>query len=274
MNKKRRRITPLVYLYGFTPAAVCLQAAPRHSCRALHGVEEGVRVECIAHRGIGAVVSFVPAAVYEERPLEAHLKDPCWLALRVERHNRVLRGILEHVAVAPCRFGTLFRSTSAVKEVIARHGPTLAQVLRNLEGRQEWSVKAYLTIRSAGVQPVHSRRAPMSRGNRGAGAAYLLGLVQKRSAQHETNRRVQAHAKRITGVLAKLTEDMAPLPLRISENGTGMVFLNLACLVKRGEAGALLSNLAKLAAKEKKRDITLAWSGPWPAYNFSGGLLG
>ena len=294
-----RKQAPLVYLYGFTPAAVCFHPAA-------HGVEEGVRVECLEHQGISALISLVPASVYEEQPLEERFKDPCWLALRVERHNRVLLGALEHAAVAPCRFGTLFRSTTALKEIIARHRATLAKVLRKLEGRQEWSVKAYcsagfqpaalsagvppaspssdvqptshtaggqLAPGAAGGPPIHPRRPPTPGGNRGEGSAYLLGLVRQRTARQQAAEQVHAHAQRITAALAKLAEDMAPLALRSSENGKETIFLNLACLVKRGEAGALIARLAKLAAREKKANITLTWSGPWPAYSFAGGLF-
>ena len=285
-----RKSAALVYLYGFTPGDARLPPLA-------HGVEDGSPVLRVEHQDIAALVSLVPAAAYEEQPLEEHLKDPCWLAVRVERHNRVLLEVLQYAAVAPCRFGTLFRDAAAVKKVIARHRLSLAKVLRKLEGRQEWSVKAYLPpihIAGRGHDPipgcleigiVSPERGDMTRfpavwesgscprnESRGEGSAYLLGLVRQRAARQEAERCVHAHAKRITAHLAELAEDMAPLPLRNSENGKRTLFLNLACLVKDVETRTLPSRFAKLAAMEKKKNIILTWSGPWPAYSFAGGL--
>jgi hypothetical protein len=235
-------------------------------------VEDGVGVACVEHLGIGAVVSLVPAKVYEEQPLEEHCKDPCWLAARAERHNRVLLQILEHTAVAPCRFGTLFRDFATVKEIIACNRRLLSKTLRRLQDRVEWSVKAYVTRPSRPSGDKHHGRTSSRRSGseRAQGAAYLLGLARARTAQREVDVRLRNHAKRIIGALSRLSEDVVLLPVRDTESDKGMIFLDLACLVKRGNMPAFASRLQKLGAGEKKNDIALSWSGPWPAYSFAG----
>ncbi|MCY3018461.1 MAG: GvpL/GvpF family gas vesicle protein, partial [Planctomycetota bacterium] len=91
-----------------------------------------------------------------------------------------------------------------------------------------------------------------------------------RTAQREVDGRLRNHAKRIIGVLSRLSEDAVLLPVRDTEHDKGMILLDLACLVKRGNMPAFASRLRKLGAGEKTNDIALSWSGPWPAYSFAG----
>ena len=277
-HRKPKKASPLIYLYGFTLAQAPRAAREAGSAGPLlppsRGVEGNVGVDCVEHQGICALVSLVPAGVYEEQPLEEHFKDPCWLAIRVERHNRVLLEVLERAVVAPCRFGTLFRSLASVRALMARHRRLLKRVFRRLQDRAEWSVKAYVapSLRQGDGKGCTNANTQGSGGHRGQGAAYLLGLVRERVAGREASQRVRDHAKRIIARLSLFAEDMVLLPLRNPEDGKGMIFLNLACLVRRSNDRAPLAALRKLADKEKD-DLALSWSGPWPAYSFASGLF-
>ncbi|MGD0094460.1 MAG: GvpL/GvpF family gas vesicle protein, partial [Planctomycetota bacterium] len=166
---------------------------------------------------------------------------------------------------------------ASVKQVLARHRPSLTKVLHRLEGRAEWSVKAYVVPSPLWGEGRCERSERGVRGcqrsgqaSAGEGSAYLLGRVRQRAAQEEACEQGHNHAKRIAAALSRIAEDLVLLPLREPEGGNGMLLLNAACLVRRDKAQAFLSALEKLDAQERRNGIRLNWAGPWPAYSFAG----
>jgi hypothetical protein len=183
-----------------------------------HGVEEDIPVECLEHQGICALVSRVPSAVYEEKPLQKHVQDACWLALRVERHNRALLQVLERSTVVPCRFGTLFRSVAALEEALARNHAALSETLKRLDGRVEYAVKGIFDSQfwTHDLRDDHAAKANRKsriENRKSGGSNYLLGLVRKRNAERQACRQTEDHARRIAAAVTQFAEQVIHLPL-------------------------------------------------------------
>lgn len=244
---------PLLHLYGFTAAGA--GGLPR---RGLAGVEPPGRVECVAREGIAAIVSRVPGEDYEDAAIGERLRDPAWLAQRVERHNGVLLAFLEQGPLAPCRFGMRLRTRADVLDILSRYRLPVRKALGRLRDRVEWSVKAF-----AAAAPEPCQRED-------DGAAYLLGRVRQRASRQETLRLGYERAQVIVDALTPFVEDCRHLPLR---DGTRQPLLNLACLVRSVSLPAMRSMLEDLCAGERTHHVTLGWSGPWPAYSFAGDLF-
>jgi hypothetical protein len=116
-----------VYVYGIIPAADAGQwpqtpglGEPRSTVRA------------VAEGGMAALVSDLPP---DHTP--GRLED-------LEAHRRVLSQAIERGTAIPMRFGTVMDSDEVVRErLLARHAPELTDVLRNLDGHVQMTVKAF-----------------------------------------------------------------------------------------------------------------------------------
>ena len=244
----------LIYLYGFTTATDPLELP-------VTGIEG--EVEWIEAGAVRAIVSQVPAATFEEEPLQAHLEDVVWLTDRANRHNDVLQKLLAQTTVVPCRFGTLFRDRGSLIRLMENHHTQLAATLRRLDGRTEWSVKAYTT------------RPPKPASKRVSGADFLLQKKRLREAERGVEQRACERAEKLLSVLENEVEDVCCLPLNDlgAPERNGRLILNLACLLPRSESTRLESTLQALAERTADDNLVLRWSGPWPAYSFVGDLF-
>ncbi len=106
----------------------------------LHGIEGG-RVEGIVEGRLLGVTSAVPAASYEEEPLNERLRDLEWLAPRAASHQEVNAKLIELAdAVVPLAFGAIYRDIEGVRALLRTRADDFADRLRSVEGRAEWIV--------------------------------------------------------------------------------------------------------------------------------------
>jgi hypothetical protein len=73
--------------------------------------------------------------------------------------------------------------------------------------------------------------------------------------------------------LADVVEEIVHLPLHDLGRDHKHLSLNLACLLRRQDVARLESKLKRLLAREQEYNVTLTWSGPWPAYSFVGSIF-
>src|ERR671927_1333643 len=115
------------YVYGVVPADT-----PAELLAGVQGVTETIGI--VSDGQLGAIVSEVPLAQFDDEPLAANLHDPAWLELHVRRHDSVLATVARAVPVVPFRFGTIYRSERQVREMLGEH-PGLRDALETVRGR-------------------------------------------------------------------------------------------------------------------------------------------
>ena len=138
----------------------------------------------------------------------------------------------------------------------------LCTALDRVEGRLEWSVKAY------GARSAAAPEATATTGG-GAGAAYL-----QRKRDQAAHRRLAAErsvqvAEEIHHALVSLAvagRRLAPQDPRLSGRTDPMI-LNAAFLVTSEEGEAFRAEVARLA--ELHPDVAVEVEGPWPPYSFA-----
>lgn len=258
----------LLYVYGCAavPGGRSKASAKPSLPRPVAALEASARCEWIEDGGLAALVSSVPAAIYEEAPLAKRMENLPWLAERAQRHNRVLLEVMTHTPVAPCRFGVLLRKREGVVRMLRRLQKPLLQTLENLGESYEWCVKAFAAPRPVQPPSLRGRPAKPARAASG-GKAYLLDRARERAAQREATARARGRAGQVFALLARFARDVVPLPARAMK-GQAEPLLNLACLVQRADTRRWLARLQDLARREQDNNLRLAWSGPWPPYSF------
>jgi hypothetical protein len=244
------------YVYGVVPTGT--PPAPLEGAPGLGGGP----VKIVGEGGLGAVVSEVPLAEFDDEPLAANLHDPVWLEAGVRRHDAVLAAVVRAGAVVPFRFGTIYRSEDQVLAMLAEH-PGLTAALEAVRGRIELGVKGF--AREPEAQP-----ASEAEGSSPSGRRYLEQKQQARRAAEERESLLGRAADDSHARLAVVADEARANPLqpREASGGEGEMFLNGAYLVSTARQEAFRQTVDALGAELASSGLMFELTGPWPPYNF------
>ena len=225
---------------------------------------DGEPLRVVDHRGLVAVVSEVDLADYGEEGLRRNLEDLAWLEQVARGHDDVVQRVAALGPVTPLRLATICLDDDGVRARLDEWYDALQAALDRVQGRQEWSVKAYADDRPAAAPA----EEPATTGA-GAGAAYLqrkkASTLQRASAQD----RALELAERVHHALAGrsvASRRLQPQDPRLTGH-EGTMTLNGAYLVEEAEAGAFAMEADELAAAHPEARIEV--HGPWPPYSFA-----
>lgn len=253
----------LRYLYAVARASA--QAAI--SAADLHGIE-GSRVDGVVEGVLLGATSVVPAADYEEEPLNERLQDLEWLAPRAASHQDVNGRLLELAdAVIPLAFGAIYRGTDGVRELLRTRADDFADRLRAVEGRAEWIV----SIERDGPNgpPGEGVRALDAEISAAApGRAFLLGKRRDEVIREELRVRDVAIAEEAWAAIEGIAERVYGEPL-IDDPAT-LAVARFSVLAARAREVELGDVVRRLGATGRLQGYRVRLSGPWPAYRFGG----
>jgi len=253
----------LRYLYAIANAEAQGAIARAH----LRGIDGG-DVEAIVEGPLLGATSVVPAADYEEEPLNERLQDLEWLAPRAATHQEVNGKLLElSNAVIPLTFGAIYRGTEGVRELLRTRADDLADRLRAVEGRAEWIV----SIERAGSD------APLGDAVRGLdaeiaaappGRAFLLGKRRDDAIREDRRIRDAAVAEETWATIEAIAERVYREEL--IDDPTSPAVARFSVLARREREVELGDVVRRLGATGTLAGYRVRLSGPWPAYRFGG----
>lgn len=230
------------------------------------GLGDG-RLDVLEHRGLSAVVSDVDLEEYGEEGLRRNLERLEWLEEVARRHDEVVHAVAEHGPVAPLRLATICLDDSGVRRRIDEWHAALEQVLDRVEGRREWSVKAFAP--RAASQPAESAAPAESATPAEGGAAYLRRKKAETLTRAQGEEQAMQVAEEVHARLSAVSEASRRLPPQDPRltGHVGTMTLNGAYLVdaSRGEEFAE----AVRAAQAEHPDAGIDAAGPWPPYSFA-----
>lgn len=224
----------------------------------------GAPVRLIEHRDLVAVVSDVDLAEFGEDGLRRNLEDLRWLEEVARTHHGVVHAVAAKAPTAPLRLATICLDEGAVRERLDEWHDGLAAALRRVEGRTEWSVKAFAPPPPAAVDT-----APEGTPEPGAGAAYLMRR-KAAAAQRETAQRTAAalvdEVHRELSRHAVASRRLPPQDRRLTGHERTMT-LNGAYLVDDDHVVEFRAAVHQL--DDEHPDARLDLRGPWPPYSFA-----
>ncbi|MEA2429575.1 MAG: hypothetical protein QOI19_48 [Thermoleophilaceae bacterium] len=197
----------------------------------------GAEVDAIAH---GEVAAFVKRDV---------ARAPAPDRDSLLQHDSVVFSLMDGGgAVLPMRFGSVVGEEGELRELLTQRRDDLERRLEHVRGRVEFGVRA--TWRSP--RPV-AEDAPN-------GHAFMLAKLRARSA-------ARWQLEELTAPLAELAIDT-----KVSLCPSDDTAFSTAYLVDRAHASRFEQRARRAAGGAD--EVTLALSGPWPPYSFSGSLDG
>jgi hypothetical protein len=216
--------------------------------------------------GLAAVVSEVDLEEFGEEGLRRNLEDLGWLETVATAHDRVTRHVAERTPTAPLRLATVFLGEETLRAQLAQWRERAVRTLDRIEGREEWSVKAYAdpAARSAAQEEPASSDEGM-----GAGKAYLLkrrAATQQREAQAQADSELAARMHETLTRAAVAGRRLAPQDRRLTQH-VGEMILNGSYLLDRAQVASFKQTVEGLGSEHGHVRVELA--GPWPPYSFA-----
>lgn len=249
-----------------TETGTYVYAVGRHlDAEVLAGLEGvgGAAVRTFDHRDLIAVVSTVDLEEFGEAALRQNLEDLGWVEKTARRHDEVVRRAAAiTTALAPFRLVTIYRSDDAARDRIEELYDDLSLALDRIDGRSEWSVKAFGHGQSMPTAPV------MTEGM-GTGVAYLERRRAEIRGRQEAAADLSALADQLFWDLvpgAAATRRLAPQDQRLSGRSQPMA-LNATFLVDDDRSTEFFQLVDGLRVRYSSFDIEV--NGPWPPYSFA-----
>jgi hypothetical protein len=254
-------VSELRYVYAVADA----KAGPAIAAAGLRGID-GSRVEPIVRDPLLAATSVVPAADFEEGPLNEHLQDIDWLAPRAAAHQDVNAALLRLAdAIVPLSFGAIYRGTTGVKDLLGARATELRQRLAALAGKAEWIVSIEREDATAAASPALAAlddeiaaAAP--------GRAFLLSKRREEALRDERRTRdavlVEETANVVSDAAVKVYRE------ELIDDSAASAVARFSVLAARSGEDRLRDTVAALSVSDAARGYRVRLSGPWPAYRF------
>jgi hypothetical protein len=221
-------------------------------------------VQLLAHEGVAAVLSPVPAADFEEEPLRRHLEDLDWLERTARAHQAVIDALARTAAVLPLRLGVVYRGRESIERMLAEDHERLVSTLDRLDGRIEWGVKVYL---DDDLRPKSPPAEPMAAAGAVTGRDYLRGRLRRRSDEDTAWELADRACQLLQAQLSQLAEAervLRPQDPRLAD-APGRNVLNASYLVRQEES----EEFATCVRESSLPGVRIELTGPWAPYSFA-----
>jgi predicted nuclease with RNAse H fold len=212
------------------------------------------------------VAADAPLSQYGGAPIERHLRDLEWVAVRGAAHARVVEHFARRRTTLPMKLFTLFTGDARAVEHVRGAQARVRRVLERVEGCREWGVRVRL---DAGLVRRRARPRPSAAAAaRRSGTRFLLAKKQERDTAREILREGRAAVEDAFEELAGLVEATRRRPA--AELDGSRVVLDAALLVPARRLTTFRRAVRRRSSELATRGYRLTLTGPWPAYNFVG----
>lgn len=174
------------------------------------------------------------------------------------RHEALVEALAVHHRTLPVRFGTVFADAGAVVEALSERYESLAADLLRIGDKVELGLLA-LWRSPRGHVPETSPSSRASTG--GEGARYL----EARRSEYSRAYASKAAARQLAREVELAVRDHT-LDRRITVMNEGPLVLRAAYLVAPADVAVLRDIVDGL--RDRRRDVAIVLSGPWPPYSF------
>ncbi|MGW0464782.1 GvpL/GvpF family gas vesicle protein [Streptomyces sp. NPDC003027] len=257
--------TTLTYVYAVGRDDGTLRGVVDH----LTGVD-GHELRLIGGGGSGlvALVSPVPADVFDESALRAQMEDLGRLEKIARAHHAVIDAAFAETVVLPLRLATVYLDERRVVAMLTEQRLPFERLLAELDGHVELGVKVYADP-SAATPPAPAAPPEAPTAASSPGRAYLARRrAQRRTTQdlHRAAGDIAAEARSVAETLSRARAVHRPQQGELSRH-RGENVSNEAYLVAAEDADRFRERVGALALRAPGVHVEV--TGPWAPYSFA-----
>ncbi len=213
---------------------------------------EPADVHTVNYRDIAAVVS--------DTPIEVH--DPT--RENVLAHERVNETVMRKHTVIPMSFGTVFKTSDDIVELLRSAYDAFHDVLDKMQDKLEFGLKI-LWDRDVMVREIESQDEDVRRLKQEISAQKGSTYFARMQYGRLVDAALQAHSEKYVADIFETLRDVAVASRANKPIGDKMI-MNAAFLVSRDKELAFDQRVKEIGARFDK--LTFKYTGPWPPYNF------
>ncbi len=209
-------------------------------------------VHTVHFKNLAAVVSATPMVVH----------DPT--RENVLAHQRVNETVMLQHTVLPMSFGTVFKTTNDIVELLRSAYDAFTDVLQKMRDRVEFGLKV-LWDRDQIIREIEEQDEDISRLkdeiSTQKGSTYFARMQYGRMIEAA----LQARSEQYVDEIFRTLRDVAVASRSNKPIGDRMI-MNAAFLVSRDREQAFDTRVKEIGQRHDK--VTFKYTGPWPPYNF------
>lgn len=245
------------------------------------GVDGKNTVRLVPFREMEAVVSEVSMDEFASEEVQRKAREDInWIKEKALAHQHVVAAACQWdagaVPVIPMSFGIVYRSEEGLQQMLEERYPSMRNLLSELRGKQEWSVKVYLQDKGfldrtvSDANPVVKQKQ-QEMADMPEGMAFFMEEELKEVVASERKNEIARICQRVYETLAALA--VSGVKTKVLEQAlTGrvepMVF-NAAFLIETARTPSFRDATDMLRKELQTKGLSLEWSGPLAPYNFS-----
>ncbi|MGE5325355.1 MAG: GvpL/GvpF family gas vesicle protein [Actinomycetota bacterium] len=237
-----------LYVYG----VIELRAPVTFGKSSIGGVSEDVST--VHYGDIAAVVSRTPVFIFDPTRDNA-------LA-----HEHVIETVMKNYTIVPMAFGTVFRTSEDIKEVLKSIYPSLKDVLRQMTGKLEFGLKVTWD-RDRIIEELKREHDEIHRFHQELTRKHLQSTY---FARMQLGRMIdKALAELAANYVRDIYDGLRSVCVASRDNkpiGDKMI-LNAAFLIQKQREAEFDAAVNRIAQKFGDR-LNFKYTGPWPPYNF------
>ncbi|EAR13310.1 hypothetical protein PI23P_02412 [Polaribacter irgensii 23-P] len=257
-------VNELTYVY-------CISDSPLP----VHSISDQKDLECLKFGTFYGYVKKVSPDEFSEENLNKNFNNLPWIERHARNHIRIIGEIMKSSIVIPFKFGTVFNSEESLGNFIQKYTSSLNENLKNIKGKEEWSVKIYCnyTVLNEEImelsEDVRNLEQEISKSK--PGKSFLLKRKKVELIEKEVAKVVQLSGQicyEEVKRFSELTQVNSLLSAEHSDRKDSMI-LNISCFVNQVSVTEFIDAIGELQKKYKKIGFDISTAGPWPPFSFT-----
>ncbi|WP_165916267.1 GvpL/GvpF family gas vesicle protein [Marinisporobacter balticus] len=196
-----------------------------------------------------------------------------WAEEKVRIHEKIVERLMKENDLLPTSFGSIVSNKEALIDLMTDKYYEYISVLEKLKGKEEWTIKAYLSFEKFkqaledNTPEIRKRKEILSALSKSD--AFLMKRKIDNLVKEQMDIRLENVLLHIVEVLRKVSECEAfsnvEFPKHQKDNS---IILKASYLVKKSIFQDFLQQINKLTDELESEGITFEVIGPWPPYSF------
>ena len=176
----------------------------------------------------------------------------------------------------PMRFGTIFKYKGRLEETLDKDYSKIKEILEEIRGRQEWSVKVYLGEREKYERMIKEKNETIREKEKEiASLPEGMAFFVEEEFKEVISKEVEKELNKMMEDLFESLKKQAVVSVKSKILGKELIgrqepmVLNAAYLVLEEKMEDFKKEAEDLNHKMQEKGFFIEYSGPWPAYSFT-----